>query len=139
MIDGQKLSDVELQAVRDGPIPTNPSSNTSRSEHVSIDMTTESSKFINIFKLGAFFHYIVFFPSFLTLINFSDKALESSVVSVSEIERSTRKSRKVREVVIEDFDTLDELRDKDFPTSQMTGSIGKYLFRHNLALCVLLD
>lgn len=94
MIDGHKLSEAELQAVRDGPIPTNLSSNSSKSEHVSIDMSTESNK-----------------------------ALESSVVSGSEIERSTRKSRKRREVIIEDFDTLDELPDKYFPSSQMTGSI----------------
>ncbi|XP_034249241.1 serine/threonine-protein kinase 11-interacting protein isoform X2 [Thrips palmi] len=96
MIDGQKLSEAELQAVRDGPLPTNLSSNSSRSEHVSIDLSTESNKI-----------------------------LESSVVSGSEIERSTRKSRKVREVKIEDFDfdTLDELPDKSFTSNQMTGSI----------------
>lgn len=46
MIDGQKLSEAELQAVRDGPIPTNLSS---KSEHVSIDLSTESSRFQHCF------------------------------------------------------------------------------------------
>lgn len=53
-----------------------------------------------------------------------DKAPEPSGHSSSEMERSTRKSRKVREVIIEDFDTLEELTDKNFNSNQMTGSIG---------------
>lgn len=41
MLDGHKLNEPELQAVRDGPLP----SNLSKSEHVSIDVSVESGKF----------------------------------------------------------------------------------------------
>lgn len=94
MLDGQKLTELELQAVRDSALPSSDSSH--RSDHVSIDTSTEPV----------------------------DRTPESSRNGPSERERSTtRKTRKVREVIIDDFDTLEELTDKKFPTNQMAGSI----------------
>ncbi|XP_026278549.1 serine/threonine-protein kinase 11-interacting protein isoform X2 [Frankliniella occidentalis] len=90
MLDGQKLTETELQAVRDGPSI----SSTNKSESSSSDLS----------------------------ISFS-KPPETSKAPGSEMERSTRKSRKVREVIIEDFDTLDELTNMNLGNNPNTGSI----------------
>ncbi|KAK3907885.1 Serine/threonine-protein kinase 11-interacting protein [Frankliniella fusca] len=90
MLDGQKLLEAELHAVRDGP-PI-PSSN--KSGQSSVDLSISSSV-----------------PS------------ETSGVPRHETERSTRKTRKVREVIIKDFDTLAELTDNSIGNDPTIGSI----------------
>ena len=56
------------------------------------------------------------------------------------MERSIRKNRKIREVVIEDFEPFDELTDKSIIVNQMTSSLGKkFKIPNPINFCALMD